>query len=301
MGMLLNGKWSSAVNRSMTEGRFVREDSSLHQLLAPSGNFGSDIRRDQLVLVASKSCPWSHATAIAHAINELDALIPIQVACGPRIEGYQVAVKGPLTNDYRHIHQLYTETDSAFTGRATVPLLWDWSEKKIICNDSTAILRFFDLIGSHSKLRPSSFLDEIDDLLAMIYDGLSNAVYRAGKAQRQDEYQEAVDLVFATMEELDERLRSQRFLVTRNLTEPDIRLFATLVRFDSVYATHFRCTRHRLVDFPNLWRYAREIYLMPSIRKTVDFGAIRSGYYLNDGHHNPFGIIAEQPVLDWSL
>ncbi|WP_299665527.1 glutathione S-transferase C-terminal domain-containing protein [uncultured Ruegeria sp.] len=128
---------------------------------------------------------------------------------------------------------------------------------------------------------------------------MANAVYRAGKAQRQDEYDTAVNLVFGTMQAVEDRLRFRQFLVTSHLTEPDIRLFATLVRFDTVYATHFRCTRYRLVDFPNLTRFTRDIYQNPLVRKTVDFDEIRRGYYLNDGTHNPHGIVAEQPFLGW--
>jgi putative glutathione S-transferase len=299
MGMLIEGSWCNDADQTMKDGRYQRQPSQLRQLQLSQTRAENKAGSDTLVFVASQSCPWSHAATVVHALNDLAGRISLQFAAGPRTEGYRLVENGPLSMEGQHVHQLYSKTDPAYTGRATVPLLWDRKARQIISNDSTAILRFFDTIGSRTNLRPPKYEAKIDTLLTQIYDGLANAVYRAGKAQRQDEYEAAVEAVYATLQSLEDRLRFRQYLILPHLTEPDIRLFATLVRFDTVYATHFRCTRYRLTDFPNLWRFTRDIYRLPEVKKTVDFEEIRKGYFLNDGDHNPNKIVSEQPVLDW--
>ncbi len=299
MGMLIDGAWSKDADRTIKNGRYRHQTSTLPQLLTSRSELENQAGSGNLIFVASQSCPWSHAATVVHALNDLAGHISLQFAAGPRTEGYRLIENGPLSEENEHIHQLYSKTNPAYTGRATVPFLWDRKARHIVSNDSTAILRFFDTIGSRTNLRPAELKVDIDTLLDQIYDGLANAVYRAGKAQRQDEYEAAVETVYTTLQSLENRLRSRQYLITSHLTEPDIRLFATLVRFDTVYATHFRCTRYRLTDFPNLWRFTRDIYRMPEVQKTVDFEEIRKGYYLNDGDHNPHKIVAEQPVFDW--
>lgn len=201
----------------------------------------------------------------------------------------------------RHMHQLYTLTDPTYTGRVTVPVPWDAAYQRIVSNDSATITRSLGSIASEDGLVlvPADREAEIDALNDQIHHGLANAVYEAGKAQ--DVYDEAVGRVFSTLSMLDQRLTDRRYLFGEALTETDLRLFATLVRFDAVYATHFHCTRHRLTDYPNLWPYARTIYNWPGVAETVDFDAILYGYYANDGVRNPFGIIAERPMVDWSI
>ena len=299
MGMLIKGAWSEDADQTMEGGRYRRHASTLPQLLTSCTEVEMETVGSGLVFVASRSCPWSHAATVVHALNDLAGRISLQFAVPPRTEGYRLTRNGPLSVEGEFVHQLYSKTEPTYTGRVTVPLLWDKKARQIISNDSTAILRFFDIIGSQTTMRLTEHETEIDVLLAQIYDGLANAVYRAGKAQRQDEYEDAVEAVYATLQSLENRLRFQQYLIAAHLTEPDIRLFATLVRFDTVYATHFRCTRYRLTDFPNLWRFTRDIYRIPGVRATIDFEEIRKGYYLNDGDHNPHGIVAEQPALDW--
>ncbi|MEO0496552.1 MAG: glutathione S-transferase C-terminal domain-containing protein [Pseudomonadota bacterium] len=227
--------------------------------------------------------------------------IPVQWAGGPRIEGYGLLPGGPLPDraHYQHVHEFYTATIQDYTGRSTVPILWDSKERRILSNSSEDIILAFDAISRSMDLRPTDIGAEIDIWTQRIFSGLSNAVYRAGKSQQQDEYDEAVDLVFKTLDELEARLGGRTFLFGEALRLADIRLFATLVRFDTVYATHFRCTRKRLVDYPRLWRFTRQIFQMPGIEQTVDFEEIRFGYYINDGDHNPHGIIGQQPEIDW--
>ncbi len=301
MGMLIEGIWDGAADRSMQDGAYRREASALPGLIDARVLDSLQADPSRYVLVASSSCPWSHATVLARLFKGFAGRLPLQWAGGPRVEGYAVRSDGPLHEHVavRHVHELYSMTDPAFTGRATVPVLWDVGERRMLSNSSADIMRAFDRAGTGPDLCPETLRGEIEALTKTIFDGLSNAVYRAGKAERQDEYDEAVTTVFGTLERLEERLSAGPYLFGPDMTETDIRLFATLVRFDSVYATHFRCTLKRLVDHPALWRFTRRIYQMPGVSETVDFDEIRKGYYLNDGSHNPFGIVARQPVIDW--
>lgn len=301
MGMLIDGKWVGDADQSMKSGAYRREVSNLPSVLDADTLTQLANQRGRFFLVASASCPWSHGAVIALTLAELGDAIEVQWAGGPRVEGYGLLPGGPVPgrSELQHLHQFYTRTVPDYTGRATVPILWDSQTNRILSNSSADIIAAIDAITRTVDLRPAERLAEIDELTGFIFDGLSNAVYRAGKAQRQDEYDEAVDSVFDTMDALETRLRGQPFLMGPSLTVADVRLFATLVRFDTVYATHFRCTRKRVVDYPNLWRFTRRIYQMPGIRETVDFDQIRYGYYVNDGSHNPFGIIGQQPEIDW--
>lgn len=300
MGMLIEGRWHDDADRSMKDGTYRREASMLPNALdnAMVGALTNEPQR--FVLVASASCPWSHGAVLARLLKRLEPMLGLHLAGGPRVEGYALKADGPLAPlRFGHAHQLYSATYAAYTGRATVPILWDSHDGCIVSNDSAAIMRALDAAGSGTKL----FLDDLQEamqlFLSWMFDGLSNAVYRAGKAQRQDEYEDATRSVYATLEALEERLSRQLFLFGDTLCAADLRLFATLVRYDTVYATHFRCTRHRLTDFSALWRFTRRVFQMPGVAQTVDFDEIRRGYYLNDGSHNPYGLVADQPVLDW--
>lgn len=301
MGMLIDGKWVNDADHSMVSGTYRREQSALPTLIDAHVLTQMRDEQNRFFLIASASCPWSHAAVIALVLGGLSDSIKIQWAGGPRRQGYGLLPGGPLPNrsGFDHVHQFYTATVSDYTGRSTVPILWDARQGKVLSNASADIIVAFDTISALINLRPSELRDEIDDLTRYIFDGLSNAVYRAGKSQRQDEYDQAVNTVFDTLDALESRLDGQTFLFGNTLTQADIRLFATLVRFDTVYATHFRCTRKRLMDYPRLWRFARRIFQMPGIRQTVDFDEIRYGYYVNDGDHNPHGIIGQQPDIDW--
>lgn len=306
MGMLIEGRWDEDADRTMVGGRYVRAASTFDGPIDAPVVDAIAAGEGRYVLVASDSCPWSHRTTLVRAVMGLAEKLPLHVAGGPRIEGYGLLAGGPLDagrgEPLRHMHQLYTATDPRYTGRVTVPVLWDAARERIVSNDSAAIMRALGSVGGGDGvvLVPAGLEAEIDALNDTIHRGLANAVYEAGKAQAQAAYDEAVDRVFATLSMLEERLADRRYLFGAALTESDLRLFATLVRFDAVYATHFRCTRHRLTDHPNLWAYARAIYNRPGVAGTVDFEAILYGYYANDGMHNPFGIVAERPSVDWS-
>ncbi len=301
MGMLIDGAWDDTADRFMQGGAFQREQSQMPTNIDNATLSALREDRSRFVLVASNSCPWSHGAVLAMVISGLHKQLPLQLAGGVRIEGYTLLPDGPLSagGNIRFIHQLYTKTDPQFTGRATVPVFWDRKYNRILSNSSVDIVRMFDQAGQGPSLYPEPLRAEIDALTGEIYHGLSNMVYRAGLAELQDEYDKAVGAVFDTMDMLEERLSVRQYLFGQQITEADIRLFATLVRFDTVYATHFRCTRKRFVDYENLWRFTRRIYQSQGIRDTIDFDEIRFGYYANDGNHNPHGIIGQQPDIDW--
>ena len=302
MGMLINGQWVDDEDRFLVDGAFRREAGGLKPISAEALSRG--LASSEAVLVASKSCPWSHRALLVRALKGLHH-IPVATAGEPRIEGYRLPADDLLATDGRkprHLHQLYSATDAHFTGRATVPLIWDRERQAVISNESSVIARGLDrlAIPAEWRLAPAGHLREIDALNAWIYRGLSNAVYRAGLATRQDAYDAAAREVFETLDRLEARLSVNRCLLGSRVSEADLFLFATLVRFDLVYATHFRCTRRRLVDYPSLWAYACDIHSWPGVAATVDRRAIREGYYLNDGDTNPHGIVPEAPEIDWS-
>lgn len=301
MGMLIDGKWDNNTDRFMVDGVFQREASALNSQFNDASFQALKNRSERFVLVASASCPWSHGAVIASVLCGHSDRLAVQWAGGPRIEGYGLLPGGTLSGakGITYVHQLYSKTDPAFTGRTTVPVLWDSETQQILSNSSADIIDAFVQTGAGALRSDNVGRRHVEALTQDIFDGLSNAVYRAGLAEKQEEYDMAVDTVFATMDRLEARLADKQFLFGSTMTTADVRLFATLVRFDTVYATHFRCTRKRLVEYRALWRFARQIYQMPGIKQTIDFDEIRFGYYVNDGSHNPHNIVGQQPIIDW--
>lgn len=311
MGMLVEGIWSDE-NRTIKDGAYVRAASPYGSPLNTKTIHGIANTPSRFHLVASLSCPWSHRAMLTRVLKGLDSVIPLHIAGGPRTEGYRVgmpdrpwAVPGS-GREIIHLHELYSLTDPAYTGRATVPVLWDAQDERIISNESVHILRGLDQIerkGSEPDwtLHPLDLADAIKDLAPRVQTGLSNAVYRAGKARRQEAYDEAVEAVFSTLYMLEEKLAYARYIHGNALTETDLRLWPTLARFDAVYHGHFKCTRHRLTDFTNLWGYARDIMSWRGVAQTFDERVIREAYYGEDLELNPFGIVATAPALDWTV
>ncbi len=244
------------------------------------------------------------------ALHGLESQIGIQIARGPRVEGY--AVNGGADWEVpgsgmriRHLHQLYALSDDKYTGRSTVPVLWDAESGKILSNDSRAMMRALNAFGrakggAELDLAPDDLCDEIDAWNDWLFCNLNNAVYRAGFAENQRAYEDAVATVFSALDDLELRLSRHRYLLGSRITEADWRLFVTLVRFDSVYAVLHRCCLRRLTDYPALWSYARSLYALPGIALTVDFGEILDGSYRNDTAHNPHKITPVMPDIDWN-
>ncbi len=299
MGMLIDGHWRPDTDRYMKDCTFMREASGMAN---PTLDrlFAHLVEHADCVIVGSKSCPWSHRVALVRAVKGLDH-VRLLSAGEPRTEGYAApkdlpGAVGP------HVHQHYSATDATFTGRATVPLVWDPHTQRVIANDSSLIARALDRLETQTPwtLRPRHLAEQIDALNARLYGGLANAVYQAGFATTQAAYGAAVHNVFDTLAWLDTHLHSRRFLCDQTLTEADIFLFPTLARFDAIYAPLFRCTRRRLVDHPAVWSYARDVHSLSGVAETVDADADRAGYFLNDTDNNPHGIIPEAPQIDWS-
>lgn len=312
MGMLIEGAWTEE-DRTIQGGSYVRPASPYGEPLSAEMIKAIATEPGRFHLIASLSCPWSHRAMLTRALKGLEDIVPMQIAGGPRTEGYRVgAPDRPWTvpsngRSIVHLHELYALADPTYTGRVTVPVLWDSADQMIVSNESVHILRGLDQVRLRGgdepdwRLRPPELAAVIDDLAPRVQAGLSNAVYRAGKARRQKAYDAAVEEVFATLDMLEERLATSRYLHGSALTETDLRLWPTLARFDAVYHGHFKCSRHRIADYPNLWGYARDVLAWRSVAETFSEPAIRAAYYGEDRDLNPFGIVATAPAIDWSV
>ena len=297
MGMMVDGVWKDIPrSTSATGGAFVRPESAFRDAV-------SDPEPGRFHLYVAKSCPWAHRTIMVRAMKGLEKSIPAFYALPGRFEqGWEFDSGG-----IRYLHELYGRAKPGYTGRVTVPVLWDSRTSRIVNNESSEIVRLlnreFDSLSRRAlpDLYPKELRREIDAVNERVYVGVNNGVYRAGFATAQEKYDEAVAKVFATLDWLERRLAGRRWLCGARLTEADVSLFTTLVRFDAVYYSHFKCNRRRLIDYPRLWRYARRVYALPGVARTVDLGQIKAHYYGAMRHINPTGIVPAGPDLDFSL
>ncbi len=308
MGMLIEGRWSEE-DRIHSAGAFVRPASVFDQEPRPEMIEGLGGEPGRYVLIASLSCPWSQRALILRQLKGLASTVPIHIAHGPRAEGYSANGGAPWIVPgsavaILHLHQLYTLSHPAYSGRSTVPILWDSLDRRIVSNESAVIMRAFDAVQVDPLAPDLTFLPdrlrhEIEELNAQIHAGLNNGVYRAGFAETQAAYESAVQEVFATLDSLERRLSRQRYLLDTTITDADWRLFPTLVRFDAVYYLLHKCCRRRLVDYPALWAYARDLYAWRGVADTVDFQVMREASFANDTSSNANGIVAVAPDVDW--
>lgn len=315
MGLLVEGKWQDQwYDTSASGGRFVRRESQFRNWITPDGSAGpsgqggfkAEVGRYHLYV--SLACPWAHRALIFRKLKGLEDMISLSVVHWlMREEGWTFA-PGPgvvpdKVNGARVMHEVYTHANPAYTGRVTVPVLWDKATGRIVNNESSEIIRMlgsaFDGIGATpGDYYPQALRGEIDAVNARVYDTVNNGVYKAGFATTQAAYEEAVEPLFDTLDWLEERLARQRYLCGEAITEADWRLFTTLIRFDAVYVGHFKCNRQRIADYPNLSGYLRELYQWPGIAATVDFGHIKGHYYQSHTTINPSGIVPVGPLLD---
>jgi glutathionyl-hydroquinone reductase len=308
MGMLVNGVWHD--NDPLPAdgaGRFVRPDSIFRDRVTRDGASGFKAEAGRYQLVTAPSCPWAHRTVLMRKLKRLDDAIALLESDLPKGEGWAYS-RGfddlaPKDGAF-HVHQVYSAARTDYTGRATVPVLWDRKTRTIVNNESSEIIRMlnaeFDAFGDGSlDLYPEALHRDIDEVNAFVYANVNNGVYRCGLAKSQGAYEESFRNLFAALDELETRLGRQRWLVGDRFTEADLRLFPTLVRFDTVYYVLFKCNRRRLVDYPNLWNYTRETYQMPGVAETVDFPRIKLGYYGGMRHLNN-GILPLGPDLDFA-
>ncbi|WP_248919699.1 glutathione S-transferase family protein [Pseudomonas entomophila] len=304
MGLLIDGRWHDQWYQSSKDGAFQRENAQRRNTL-PAPEAG------RYHLYVSLACPWAHRTLIFRAIKGLESLIDISVVSWLMGEhGWTFDQQEGSTGDHlealQYLHQRYTQDDPHYTGRVTVPVLWDKQEKRIVNNESAEIIRIFnsafnELTGNTLDLYPEALRATIDALNERIYPAVNNGVYRAGFATSQPAYEAAFDDVFNELDHLEGVLGRQRYLAGEYLTEADIRLFTTLVRFDAVYHGHFKCNLRRLSDYPNLSNWLRELYQWPGVAKTVNMEHIQKHYYMSHKTINPNGIVPKGPQQDFNL
>jgi len=317
MGLLVDGKWQDKwYDTEGSGGRFEREDAGFRNWVTvngsagPTGVGGFKAEPDRYHLYVSLACPWAHRTLIYRKLKGLEDIIPISVVhpyMGENgwtfAEGKGVIADPVINADYAY--ELYTKAKSDYTGRVTVPILWDKKTNTIVSNESSEIIRMFnsafDDVGALAgDFVPAELLQEIDDINAFVYTAINNGVYKAGFSTTQEAYEEAVNELFSALETLETRLAQQRYLIGDTITEADWRLFTTLVRFDAVYVGHFKCNLHRIVDYPNLWGYLRDLYQVPGVAETVNMEHIKQHYYTSHANINPTRIIPAGPVIDFT-
>ena len=318
MGLLQNGQWvDSWYDTKSTQGRFVRSTAQFRNWITsdgspgPSGIGGFKAEEGRYHLYVSLACPWAHRTLIFRSLKGLEKMISHSVVHWYMAENgwtFQTTdgVLPDNINNADFLHQVYTSAKPDYSGRVTVPVLWDKENNTIVSNESSEIIRMFNNafngIGANSEnFYPRELQQEIDKINARVYETLNNGVYKSGFATTQQAYEEAVGPLFATLDWLEERLSNHRFLMGHQITEADWRLFTTLVRFDPVYVGHFKCNLRRIADFTNLSGYVRDLYQQPGIAATVNMEHIKNHYYASHETINPSRVVPVGPHTDFTL
>lgn len=312
MGLLIDGKWQNTwYDTEKTKGQFVREPTKFHNQISQAE--GSDFLAEsgRYHLYVSYACPWAHRTIIMRELKDLTDHISMDVVHPHMLEyGWTFLtfgdVGGDQINDNDYLYQVYQTANAEYNGRVTVPVLWDKKTNTIVNNESSEIIRMFNtefnsLTNNELDLYPENYREEIDKVNENIYDNINNGVYKCGFATSQQAYEEAFEKLFSTLKWCDTRLADQKYLVGDKLTEADIRLFTTLIRFDAVYYSHFKCNLKLIRDFKNLSRHTKTIYHYPKIADTVHFDHIKQHYYYSHITINPTQIVPVGPKLDFDI
>ncbi|GHA56205.1 glutathione-dependent reductase [Amylibacter ulvae] len=317
MGLLVNGKWSEKwYDTSSSDGKFVRSTAGFRNWITrdgsagATGNAGFKAESGRYHLYVSLACPWAHRTLLFRKLKQLSDHISVDVVHPDMLnDGWTFEHRGPAKGDSlfnsKFLRDIYLRVDDQMSGRVTVPILWDKHTNKIVSNESSEIIRMFnsafnDITGNTDDYWPTELHDDIDAVNARIYSNINNGVYKAGFATTQAAYDDAVGALFETMDWLETHLAENRYLLGDRITEADWRLFPTLVRFDPVYVLHFKCNRNRVVDFPNIWAYARELYQWHGVADTINLDHIVRHYHYSHETINPNRIIPINPVIDWN-
>ncbi|OOV86588.1 glutathione S-transferase family protein [Oceanospirillum linum] len=300
MGLLVDGLWCDQwYDTKKSGGHFLREDAQFrHQI----GGDSYPVEEGRYHLYISHACPWAHRTAIVRHLKDLEGFIPV-TAVSPDMLSDGWVYDSPEPNyGYQFHHQLYTHSERNYTGRVTVPVLWDLKTETIVNNESSEIIRLFNSAfniktGNHIDLYPEHLRSDINRWNDLIYPSINNGVYRCGFATTQQAYEEAFTPLFTALNTIEEQLSVTPYLTGEYLTEADIRLFTTLIRFDPVYVGHFKCNLKRIADYPNLWDYTKAIYQFKGISNTVHFDEIKRHYYFSHANINPTQVIPAGPDL----
>ena len=317
MGFLRDGVWNTNwYDTRSTGGRFERSTTAYRNWITPdgrpgpSGEGGFAAESGRYHLYVSLACPWAHRTLIYRQLKGLNDHISVDVVHpfmgddGWSFDTDYAGATGDTLLGKRFLREVYLEADPRASGRVTVPVLWDKQRNTIVSNESAEIIRMFNsafdgITGNRRSFLPNDQIEEIDAVNARIYDGLNNGVYRSGFATTQAAYDEAVAEVFETLDWMEERLSGSRYLMGAQITEADLRALPTLLRFDPVYHGHFKCNRARMVDYPNLWAYVRDLFQQPGVDETVNFDHITHHYYASHESINPTRIVPTGPDIDW--
>ena len=318
MGLLVEGQWQDQwYDTKSSGGRFKREDAGFRNWVTvegsagPSGMSGFKAEPNRYHLYVSLACPWAHRTTIYRKLKGLEDMISLSVVSpymgenGWTFEKYPGVIADPI-NHADKLYEVYIAAKPDYTGRVTVPILWDKKTNRIVSNESSEIIRMFNSAFDEVGALPGNFLPadkqaEIDEINTFVYHAINNGVYKTGFATTQDAYEEALFELFVALDNMEARLQDKRYLTGDTITEADWRLFSTLMRFDAVYVGHFKCNIRRIVDYPNLWGYLRDLYQVPGIADTVNMDHIKTHYYGSHATINPTGIIPVGPALDFDL
>jgi putative glutathione S-transferase len=307
--MLVEGEWKTDRQQEDGEGRFVRSETTFRDFVAADGSSGYKAEPGRYHLYISWACPWAHRTAIMRRLKGLEEAIGLSVA-DPimREEGGWAFSNGSgefpdLLHGASYLREIYTRADPNYTGRVTTPVLWDKKEETIVNNESREVMRmldteFEDFVAKNANFYPEDLREEIDRTLDELYEPVNNGVYKAGFATKQAAYEEAVTELFDALGRWEGVLGQRRYLCGDRITEADWAFFTTLVRFNPVYHYHFKCNLRRIIDYPNLWGYLRDLYGQPGVAETVNFDHIKRHYYVSHESINPTGIVPKGPALD---
>lgn len=314
MGLLVDGQWHDKwYDTENSDGEFIRENAQYrHWIKKESDSDDENIffaEKDRYHLYVSLACPWAHRTLIFRQLKQLENIISVSVVHPHMLENgwtFEDDISGATGDSLYHsqyVHQLYTRDNEKYSGRVTVPILWDKKTQRIVNNESSDIIRIFNTAFNHLAQNDDDYYPEekqeaIDHINAIVYKKINNGVYRAGFATKPAAYQKAVHELFDALDDVEHRLSAQRYLVGEKITEADWRLFTTLVRFDAVYVGHFKCNLRRIADYPSLSNYLRELYQHKNIASTVNMEHIKHHYYYSHDMINPTRIVPEGPVLD---
>jgi glutathionyl-hydroquinone reductase len=308
-GMLVDGEWITERRREDEEGRFVRPETSFRNFVTADGSSGHKAEPDRYHLYVSWACPWAHRTAIMRRLKGLEGEISISAVDPIMGEDGWVFSDDPgaipdFVNGASYLREIYTKAEPSFTGRVTTPVLWDKEEETVVNNESREIMRMLDtefeaFTKEDADFYPEDLQEEIDRTIDELYVTVNNGVYEAGFATTQTTYEEAVVKLFDALDRREEVLGRRRYLCGDRITEADWALFPTLIRFDPVYHGHFKCNLRRIVDYPNLWGYLRDLYQQPGVAETVNLDHIKRHYYGSHESINPTGIVPKGPIIDF--